>query len=74
MAVFGVHAAFKYFRETKLSVGIPVLAILLATLGGWLIDGQYSTCSLVFFILGSVVHQRRAGGASVWNTSIEQTV
>jgi hypothetical protein len=74
VAVFGMRAAFKYFRETKLSVGIPVLAILLATLGGWLIDGQYSTCSLVFFILGSVVHQRRACGASVWNRSIEQTV
>jgi hypothetical protein len=74
VAAFGMRAAFKYFRETKLSVGIPVLAILLATLGGWLIDGQYSTCSLVFFILGSAVHQRRAGGASVWNASIEQTV
>jgi hypothetical protein len=74
VAVFGIRAAFKYFRETKLSVGIPVLAILLATLGGWLIDGQYSTCSLVFFILGSVVHQRRVRGASVWNTSVEQTV
>jgi hypothetical protein len=74
VAVFGMHAAFKYFRETKLSVGIPVLAILLATLGGWLIDGQYSTCSLVFFILGSVVHRRRVYGASVWNTSVEQTV
>ncbi len=74
VAVFGVRAAFKYFRETKLSVGIPVIAILLATLGGWLIDGQYSTCSLVFFILGSVVHQRRVYGASVRNPTIEQTV
>lgn len=77
VAIFGMRAAFKYFRETRLSVGLPVLAILLATLGGWLIDGQYSTCSLVFFILGSVVHQRRASGASEWNTSnrsIEQTV
>jgi hypothetical protein len=74
VAVFGMRAALKYFRETKLSVGIPVLAILLATMGSWLIDGQYSTCSLVFFILGSVVHQRRARGASVWYTSLEQTV
>jgi hypothetical protein len=66
VAVLGVHAAFLYFRGTKPSVGLPVLTLLLATLGGWLIDGQYSTCSLVFFILGSVVYQRptRSHGAS----------
>ncbi|WP_433966849.1 hypothetical protein [Tunturiibacter gelidiferens] len=74
VAVFGIRAAFRYVRETRLSVGLPVLAILIATLGGWLIEGQYSTCSLVFFILGSVVHQRRACGASEWNSSIERRV
>ena len=74
VVVFGMRAAFRYFRETRRSAGLPVLAILIATLGGWLIMGQYSTCSLVFFILGSVVHQRRACGASVWNSSIEATV
>ncbi len=71
---FGMRAAFSYFRERKRSVGLPVLAILIATLGGWLIQGQYSTCSLVFFILGSVVHQRQTSGERVWNRSIECTV
>jgi hypothetical protein len=74
VAVFGIRAALRYFRETRLSVGLPVLAILLATLGGWLIDGQYSTCSLVFFILGSVVHEKRVSGASECNSSIERRV
>jgi hypothetical protein len=71
VVVFGLRAAFSYFRETKRTVGLPVLAILIATLGGWLIQGQYSTCSLVFFILGSVVHQRRACGANMWNSRME---
>jgi hypothetical protein len=74
VAVFGIRAALRYFRETRLSAGLPVLAIVLATLGGWLIDGQYSTCSLVFFILGSVVHEKRASGASECNSSIERRV
>jgi hypothetical protein len=68
---FGMRAAFSYFRETKRSVGLPVLAILIATLGGWLIQGQYSTCSLIFFILGSVVHPRRDRGPNMWNSRIE---
>jgi hypothetical protein len=45
-----------------MKVGLPVVAILVATLGGWLIQGQYSTCSLVFFILGSVVYRDNGTG------------
>lgn len=67
VVVLGIRYALHYARNTKPDVGLPVLAILIATLGGWLIEGQYSTCSLVFFILGSVVHQRRAVGVSAGN-------
>lgn len=56
VVAFGVRAAFRNIRRIKPTVGVPVLALLIATLGGWLIEGQYSTCSLVFFVLGSVVH------------------
>jgi hypothetical protein len=57
VVIFGLRETFTYVRQVRLTVGLPVLALLIATLGGWLIEGQYSTCSLVFFILGSVVHQ-----------------
>jgi hypothetical protein len=63
VSILGIRAAFRYSRETKMKVGLPVLAILVATLGGWLIQGQYSTCSLVFFILGSVVYRENGSGA-----------
>ena len=62
VAAFGIRAALRYVRETRLRIGLPVLAILISTLGAWLIEGQYSTCSLVFFILGSLVHQEHKSG------------
>jgi hypothetical protein len=62
VATFGIRAALRYVRETRLRIGLPVLAILISTLGAWLIEGQYSTCSLVFFILGSLVHQEHKSG------------
>ena len=63
VAAFGIRAGLRYVRETRLRIGLPVLAILIATLGGWLIEGQYSTCSIVFFILGSLVQQENGRGA-----------
>jgi len=63
VAAFGIRAGLRYVDETPLRIGLPVLAILIATLGGWLIEGQYSTCSIVFFILGSLVHQKNRSGA-----------
>jgi len=57
VALFGVRAAWFYVRDTQVYIGLPVFAILIANLGGWLIQGQYSTCAIVFFLLGSVVHR-----------------
>ena len=64
VATFGIRAALRYVRETRLRIGLPVLAILISTLGGWLMEGQYSTCSLVFFILGSLVYQEHGRGVN----------
>ena len=49
-------AALRYLQTVSLSVSLPVFAILVSTLGAWLIGGQYSTCALVFFFMGSLVH------------------
>jgi hypothetical protein len=65
VAAFGIRAALRYVRETRLRIGLPVLAILIATLGGWLIEGQYSTCSIVFFILGTLVHREMEAGQGI---------
>lgn len=71
VSIFGIRAALRYVRGTQLHIGLPVLAILISTLGGWLIEGQYSTCSIVFFILGSVVYQESGSGARAWDRSVE---
>lgn len=63
VSFLGIRGALRYSRETTMKVGLPVLAILVATLGGWLLEGQYSTCSLVFFILGSLVYRNSEGSA-----------
>jgi hypothetical protein len=65
VAAFGIRTALRFVRETRLRIGLPVLAILIATLGGWLIEGQYSTCSIVFFILGSLVHSEMEAGQRI---------
>ena len=59
MTIYGLRAAMRYLQETRRDVGLPVFAILVATLGGWLIEGQYSTCSLIFFLLGSLVYPKQ---------------
>ena len=73
ISIFGINAALRYVRETQLKIGLPVLAILVSTLGGWLIEGQYSTCAIVFFILGSVVYQGNGGGVRPADNSVERS-
>jgi hypothetical protein len=70
ISIFGIRAALKKVREIPLHIGLPILAILISTLGGWLIQGQYSTCSIVFFILGSVVYQGSGGAVRTWDRSV----
>jgi hypothetical protein len=70
ISIFGIRAALKKVREMPLHIGLPLLAILISTLGGWLIQGQYSTCSIVFFILGSVVYEGTGGAVRTRDRSV----
>jgi hypothetical protein len=56
IAVLTARAALRYLRTTPRPISLPVLAILVSTLGAWLIAGQYSTCSLLFFLIGALVY------------------
>jgi hypothetical protein len=53
--------AFTYLRTVPTTISLPVLAILFCTIGSWLIGGQYSTSSIVFFMIGGLVYQRDPG-------------
>jgi hypothetical protein len=45
-----------YLRTVRLSISLPVAAILICTLGSWLIGGQYSTSALLFFLVGALLY------------------
>jgi hypothetical protein len=51
-----IRQAILYTRNVPREVGLPAFAILCATLGAWLISGQYSTSALIFFLIGATVH------------------
>jgi len=57
IAGLAARAALRYLQSTPLPLSLPVFAILVTTLGAWLIGGQYSVCALVFFLMGSLVYQ-----------------
>jgi hypothetical protein len=57
IGVFTAQASLRYLRTTPRHISLPVLSILVSTLGTWLIGGQYSTCSLLFFLIGALVYQ-----------------
>ena len=48
-----------YTRQTPRLVGLPLMAVLCATMGAWLIAGQYSTSALVFFLIGATTYTER---------------
>jgi hypothetical protein len=52
-----MHKALEYLRTVKRSISLPVMAILTSTLGSWLIGGQYSTSSLLFFLIGALTYR-----------------
>jgi hypothetical protein len=54
IVVLTFRSALTYVRQTKLHVGLPVVAILTATVGSWLISGQYSTSALICFLIGAL--------------------
>ncbi|HEY4356901.1 MAG TPA: hypothetical protein VGN16_14215 [Acidobacteriaceae bacterium] len=49
--------ALRYVQRVDLSVGLPLCAVLVVTFTTWLIGGQYSTSSVVCFLIGALVHR-----------------
>jgi hypothetical protein len=52
-----ISRAFAYIQAVKLTVSLPVLAVLVSTLSTWLIGGQYSTSTVVCFLIGALAHE-----------------
>jgi hypothetical protein len=52
-----IWQALEYLRAVRRDISLPVVAILSSTLGSWLIGGQYSTSSLIFFLIGAITFQ-----------------
>ena len=47
-----------YLRSVPRAVSLPVIALLTCSLGSWLIGGQYSTSSILFFVIGGLVYKQ----------------
>ena len=54
-----VWQAVLYTSRAPRVIALSVLAMLISTLGSWLIGGQYSTASLLFFCVGGLVYQQQ---------------
>ena len=51
-----MQSAVSYTQTVRLGVSLPVLAILTLSLAFWLIAGQYSTSSILFFFIGALAY------------------
>jgi hypothetical protein len=58
-----IRLSLRYVQRVSKDVSLPVLAILSTTLSTWLIAGQYSTSSMVLFLIGALVHTENASKA-----------
>ena len=58
VAIYVIRDTLQYAHSTPRRIGLPVLALVTAAFGSWLVGGQYSTSSLLFFLFGAVVHQK----------------
>ena len=58
----------RYVNDVPKAVSLPMLAILATTLSAWLIGGQYSTSSMIFFLIGALVYEdnRPGNGAATY--------
>jgi hypothetical protein len=56
IVVRAMRQALVYLRTVRLSISLPVAAILICSLGSWLIGGQYSTSALLFFLVGALLY------------------
>ncbi len=49
-----MRQTFRYLQIVPKTVSLPVAAILISSLGSWLIGGQYSTSSVILFLVGAL--------------------
>jgi hypothetical protein len=48
--------AVRYVRTAPKASGLPICAILVSSVGAWMIGGMYSTTSLVLFLIGGLAY------------------
>ena len=57
-AVFAaLQQSLQYLLQVPRHTSLAVIGILICTLGSWLISGQYSTASILFFVIGGLVYE-----------------
>ena len=71
-----MRQALVYLQRVDRAVSLPVVAILTLMLSGWLIGGQYSTSSVLFFLIGGLAYDQRRwqlNAHSVLQASVPET-
>jgi hypothetical protein len=48
--------AVQYLQEVETGISLPIVAILVSTITTWMIGGQYSTSSLICFLIGAIAY------------------
>lgn len=54
IVVGAMQKSLDYLQKVRLSVSLPVAALLISSLGSWLIGGQYSISALMLFLVGAL--------------------
>jgi hypothetical protein len=54
VVVSAMRQSLTYLHTVSRTVSLPVVAILFSSLGSWLIGGQYSTSSVILFLVGAL--------------------
>ena len=57
VVVTAMRQSLTYLRQVPLTIGLPVTAMLFSSLGSWLIGGQYSTSSVILFLVGALSYE-----------------
>lgn len=60
VVILALQSALKSLHVMDRAISLPISAILLCTLGSWLIGGQYSTSCLCYFLIGGLTYQDKA--------------
>ena len=54
VVVSAMRQSLTYLHTVSRTVSLPTVAILFSSLGSWLIGGQYSTSSVILFLVGAL--------------------